>query len=144
MRRTMALLALVCMGACCARAQERADAESKVLALERLWGAAAQLRDIKALDSIFDEGLVYVDIDGRLMTKAEVLADTKAVSAVEIVLQSSAAHSHGKVVMVTGVMRLRGVEKGKPYERYGRFLDTWVNKGDQWVCLASMSTPVKK
>jgi len=40
------------------------DAASKVLALERLWGQGAHLRDVKALDSIFDEGLVNVDIDG--------------------------------------------------------------------------------
>jgi ketosteroid isomerase-like protein len=134
----------VCVSASCAWAQERADIESKVLALERLWGAAAQMKDTKALDSIFDGGLVYVDIDGKLMTKAEVLADTHRLSPVEILLESSAVHSHGKVVMVTGLMRLRGVANGKPYERHGRFLDTWIDKGDHWACLASMSTPVKK
>lgn len=145
MRRTIVLLMLAWVaGRGWGWAQERVDAESKVLALERLWGAAAQLRDVKALESIFDDGLVYVHVDGRLMTKAEVLADTKQVSAVEIVLESSAVHWHGKVVMVTGVMRLRGVESGRSYERHARFLDTWLNKGDHWVCLASMTTPVKK
>jgi ketosteroid isomerase-like protein len=125
-------------------AQSGHDAESKVLALERLWGSAAQMRDTKALDSIFDDSLAYVHIDGRLMTKAEVLADTSAVSAVDIVVESSVARSHGNVVIVTGIMKLKGVEKGKPYLHYGRFLDTWMEKGDHWVCLSSMTTAIQK
>ena len=112
------------------------------MALERLWGAAAQLRDIKALESIFDDQMTYVHIDGRLMTKAEVLADTRAVSAVEIVVDSSVAHSHGNVVIVTGILHLKGVEAGKPYLRYGRYVDTWLPKANHWVCISSMTTPV--
>ncbi|HUA14673.1 MAG TPA: nuclear transport factor 2 family protein [Verrucomicrobiae bacterium] len=144
MRKTIALMALLSAGVCCGWAQERVDAESKVLALERLWGSAVQLRDIKALDSIFDDAMVYVDIDGKLMTKAEVLADTKELSPVDVVMQSSAARSQGRVVMVTGVMRLRGVDQGRPYQRYARFLDTWLDKGDHWVCISSVTTPVRK
>lgn len=137
------LVVLLCLGTW-AHAQERGEAESKVLALERLWGAAAQLRDIKALESIFDDSLVYVHIDGRLMTKADVLADTRALSPVDIVVQSSAARSHGNVVIVTGVMQLKGIENGKPYQQYGRFLDTWVEKDNRWVCISSMTTPIRK
>lgn len=82
------------------------DAGSKVLALERLWGQGAHLRDVKALDSIFDEGLVNLDIDGRLMTKAQTLADTLTTGPVEIVVESTGARVHGGVVVVTGVLRL--------------------------------------
>jgi ketosteroid isomerase-like protein len=144
MKRTRALLIFLCCSAGVIRAQERFDAESKVLALERLWGAAAQLRDVKALETIFDESMVYVDIDGKLMTKAQVLAETTAASAVDIVVQSSAAHSQGNVVIVTGVMQLRGMERGKPYLRHGRFLDTWIDKGDHWACVSSMTTAMRK
>jgi ketosteroid isomerase-like protein len=78
------------------------------------------------------------------MTKAEVLADTQAVSSVEIVVQSSMAHAHGNTVIVTGVLRLKGVERGKPYLRYGRFVDTWLYKEGHWVCVASMTTPMQR
>jgi ketosteroid isomerase-like protein len=120
------------------------EAESKVMALERLWGAAVQMHDIKALDSIFDDSMIYVAIDGRLMTKSQVLADTRATTPVDVVVRSSVAHLHGNVVIVTGLMQLKGAEGGKPYIRYGRFMDTWMNKGDRWVCVSSMSTPVPK
>jgi len=144
MRTTIALLTLFCWGTLAAAAQSRTDAESKVVALEILWGEAAQFRDIKALDSIFDDHLSYVHVDGRLMTKLEVLADTRAVNAVNIVLESSVAHSHGNVVIVTGILHLKGVESGKPYLRYARYLDTWLPQGDQWVCVSSMTTPIRR
>jgi ketosteroid isomerase-like protein len=102
--------AVACFGICHVQAQASADSESKVRALERLWGAAAQLRDIKALDSIFDDSLAYVDMDGKLMNKAEVLADTKTVSTVNIVVESSDASAHGACVIVVGVLRLKGWE----------------------------------
>jgi len=143
MKRSACLGLLLCVGACLARAQDAADARSKVLALERLWGEAAQLRDINALDSILDESLMYVHIDGRRMSKAEVLADTKSVSAVDIVVKSQAAYVQGKTVVVTGVLQLRGMERGKPYQQQGRFIDTWLNKEGHWVCISSMTTPVE-
>ncbi len=144
MKRSGWLAVLVCLGPWLAHAQSPVDAESKVRALERLWAEAAQFRDIKALESIFDDSLVYVHIDGRLMTKAEVLADTRTVSAVDIVIESSVAHSHGDTVIVAGVLRLKGVEGGKPYLRHGRFVDTWLFKQGHWMCVSSMTTLMQK
>ncbi len=147
MNRSKWLTVLVCFATSLAtgpaRAQGPVDAESKVGTLERLWGEAAQLRDLKALGSIFDDSLVYVHIDGRLMTKAQVLADTKAANAVDIVVQSSVAQAHGNTVIVSGVMQLKGVERGKPYLRHGRFVDTWVYEEGHWSCVASMTTAMQ-
>lgn len=142
MKRIFAILILVILGTRPGNAQS--ETESKILALERLWGAAAQMRDIKALESIFDDSMTYVHIDGRLMTKAEVLGDTRAVSPVEIVVDSSVAHSHGNVVIVTGILHLKGVKSGKPYLQYGRYMDTWLRKQNHWVCISSMTTPLRK
>jgi len=143
MKRALAILTLVLIRTLSGNAQS-VETESKILAMERLWGAAAQLRDVKALDSIFDDSMTYVHIDGRLMTKAEVLADTQAVSPVDIVVDSSVAHSHGNVVIVTGILHLKGVKSGKPYLQYGRYMDTWLRKENHWVCISSMTTPMKK
>jgi ketosteroid isomerase-like protein len=132
-----------CLGAQPAQAQDPVDAESKVRALERLWAEAAQFRDVKALQSIFDDSLVYVHIDGRLMTKAQVLADTRAAHVVDIVVESSTARAHGNTVIVSGVLQLKGVERGEPYLRHGRFIDTWVNEEGHWQCVASMTTAMK-
>lgn len=101
------------------------------------------MRDVRALASIFDESLIYVHIDGRLMNKASVLADTKALSPVDIVVDSSVARADGRVVIVTGVLHLKGITAGRPYLQHGRYLDTWILTGDHWVCVSSMTTPIK-
>ena len=137
-------LLILTLATCPVQGQSRNAAESKVLALERLWGEAAQFRDIKALESIFDDSMLYVHINGRLMTKAEVLADTKAVTAVDIVVDSSVARSHGDVVIATGILHLKGIDNGRPYLRSGRYLDTWIARGDGWICVSSMTTPIKR
>ena len=144
MKKQLSLTLLICLWPFPVHAQSRNEAESRVLALERLWGQAAQVRDIRALDSIFDDAIAYVHIDGRLMTKDQVLADTKSVSAVEIVVDSSAAHAHGNVVIVTGILHLKGIQAGKPYSQSGRYLDTWLARGDGWICVSSMTTPMRR
>ena len=144
MKKHLLLTLLICLWPFSLRAQSRNEAESKVLALERLWGQAAQLRDIKALDSIFDDAIAYVHIDGRLMTKGEVLADTRSASSVNIVVDSSVARVHGNVVIVTGILHLKGIQAGKPYSQAGRYLDTWLARGDAWVCVSSVTTPMRR
>lgn len=146
MRITVWAVLLIAFGMFSGQGQDAVDedAKAKVMALEVLWGQAAQMRDIRAMETLFDDSLTYVDIAGRLMTKAQVLAFTKAVSPVEIVVQSTAARSHGDTVIVTGVLRLKGVDRGKPYLQYARFVDTWIHKNGHWLCVASMSTPIEQ
>ena len=50
---------------------------------------------------------------------------------------------HGDVAVATGVLRAKGVENGKSYSRRERFVDTWLRKGDGWVCIATNATPMK-
>ena len=51
-----------------------------------------------------------------------------------------AVHIFGNAAVVTGVYRDKGVEKGKPFLRRGRFTDTWVYRNGAWQCVASQST----
>lgn len=146
MRITVWAVVLIASGMFSGQSQDTVDedAKAKVMALEVLWGQAAQIRDIKALETLFDDSLTYVDLDGRLMNKAQVLAYTKAVAPVEIVVQSTAARAHGDTVIVTGILRLKGVDRGKPYLQHARFVDTWIHKDGHWLCVASMSTPIEQ
>jgi ketosteroid isomerase-like protein len=49
---------------------------------------------------------------------------------------------HGNVAIASGVLRVKGVEGGKPYTRRERFVDTWLHKGENWVCIATNATPI--
>ena len=50
-------------------------ADTKILALEHAWNPAEERKDIKALDGILDDSIIYVDDEGTLRTKAAVSGD---------------------------------------------------------------------
>ena len=86
--------------------------------------------------------LVYIDYDGSRMTKDEFIASVKApaLHPEQIVNESMTANVYGNSAVVTGVYREKGVKNGRPYQRRGRFTDTWVYQSGSWVCVASQST----
>ena len=149
MRLTGILMLFVCTGAAVVLAQsDEAATKSKVIALEQLWNQAYKSGDRKALDSIIDDGIVLVNDDGSVQTKAEFLASVKPSSSQataqqqQVSPESLSVHVYGNVAIATGVMRVKGEEGGKAYSRRERFVDTWVLKRGNWVCVGTDATPV--
>ena len=114
----------------------------KILALENAWNQAEEHKDAKALDGLLAGTLVYVDYDGKLMTKADFMASVKrpALHPDQIINDGMTTRIYGDTVIVTGLYREKGALEGKPYLRRGRFTDTWVNLNGRWQCVASQST----
>ena len=48
------------------------------------------------------------------------------------------------VAVVAGVYHAKGLYKGKPFDHYGRFTDTWAFLNGKWVCVASHTSALKK
>jgi len=144
MRALTLAVSLACAGIPTGYAQQSADSDvgSKIMALENLWSQVSAIKDLKSLGSILDDALLYVDPDGRVMTKAELLADVKASLALQFITESMAVHVHGDTAIVTGTYRLKGLERGKPFVRRGRFVDTWRYKNELWLAIASLATPM--
>jgi ketosteroid isomerase-like protein len=53
-------------------------------------------------------------------------------------------HRHGDTVVVIGSTHEKGTAKGKSYEHHGRFTDTWIKRGAQWLCIASQLALIPK
>jgi ketosteroid isomerase-like protein len=142
MRRLMFFALLVCAGTSAVRAQGISDAEagSKIVAMEHVWAQAYMAKDPKALARILDEAFVCVSSDGRLLTKTQVLADVTASNTLQLLMQSMAVHLHGDTAIITGIFRTTGVERGKPFVRRERFVDTWLYRNGQWVSISSVVT----
>lgn len=123
--------------------------KSKIAALEQLWNQAYKSADTKALDSILDDTIVLVNDDGSVQTKAEFLATVKSSASQpsaqqqQIAPESLNVEVYGNVAIATGVMRVKGVENGKSYTRRERFVDTWLLKRGNWVCIGTNATPVQ-
>jgi len=117
-------------------------ARTKVLALEHAWNQAEEMKDLKALDALFDNRLVYVDFDGRLMTKADFLSYVKGAHTQQVTTESMTAEAFEHAVIVTGTYKASEMKNGKMIVRHGRFTDTWIYKDSSWVCIAAQATPI--
>ncbi len=147
MKGVTLFIVFISAAAICAAQDADAATKSKVIALEQLWNQAYKAGDTKALDSILDNGIVLVNDDGSVQTKKEFLASVNASPAQssqeqQVSPESLAVHVFGTTAIATGVMRVKGSENGKPYTRRERFVDTWVFKGGNWVCVGTDATPV--
>jgi ketosteroid isomerase-like protein len=144
------LLILACAMELSAAGQTDRDAatRSKIVALEQLWNQAYKAGDTKALDSLLDNSIVLVNDDGSVQTKTEFLASVKESLAQpssqqqQVEPEAFSVHVYGTTAIATGVMRVKGTDGGKAYTRRERFVDTWVNKGGNWVCVGTDATPV--
>jgi ketosteroid isomerase-like protein len=127
------------------RPQKTSDDECRILALETAWNHAEQTKDVAALEQLLASDLVYIDYDGSISTKEEFLANAKSegLSPEQITNEQQTAHVFGDCAVVTGIYREKGVNKGKPYNRRGRFTDTWVKVNNTWQCVASQSTLIQ-
>jgi ketosteroid isomerase-like protein len=144
MRQTGLLIAFLCAASLLAMGQDDSSIQSKVIALEKAWNQAYKAGDTKALDGILDDQIVLINDDGSVQSKAEFLRTVKKSDSQEqqVAPESMNVHVFGNTAIATGVFRAKGVEGGKPYVRRERFVDTWVNKGGRWVCVATNATPV--
>jgi len=125
-----------------AQTSSRDSDKVRVLSLENLWNEAERNKDGKALDGLLASTFAYTDSDGSFLNKPQFLASITAVSyhPDQIINEAMRADPHDHVVIVTGMYREEGVEKGKRYVRRGRFTDTWVQENGSWLCAASQET----
>jgi ketosteroid isomerase-like protein len=140
----IASLLLLATGAVLAQSEPEAAAKAKVMALEKAWNQAYKLGDTKALGTLLDDAVVLIEDDGTIKSKAEFLASVKSTTANEeqVAPESMAVHIHGQAAISVGVFAAKGTRNGKPYVRRERFVDTWIIKNGNWVCVATNATPI--
>ena len=117
-----------------------------LIALENAWNQAQLHHDSKALSELVAETFITTDNDGTVMTKAQFLADNSDLSYAPSVMTNSdeKVFVYENAAVVTGTYHAKGLNKGKPFDHYGRFTDTWIFLNGKWVCVASHTSPLKK
>ena len=126
-------------------AQDRATLsadQSLILTLEKAWNVAEESKDVRALDQLLTNTLVYTDYDGSFMNKEQFLASVKAATpdADQITNENVSVTMYSGSAIVTGIYHEKGTQKGKTMSRRGRFTDSWVKENGTWLCVASQST----
>jgi hypothetical protein len=120
--------------------------ETLLLALENGWNQAQLHHDSKALDGLVADTFISTDNDGTFMTKAQFLADNEDLSYAPSLMTNSdeQVFLYGNAAVVAGIYHAKGLNKRKPFDRYGRFTDTWVYLNGKWLCVASHTSALKK
>ncbi len=116
----------------------------KIVALEKAWNQAYKAGDTRALSELLDDNIVLINDDGSTQTKREFLDSVKATNTQEqqVAPESLTVHVFGNTAIATGVFHATGVDNGKHYSRRVRFVDTWLLKNGNWVCVATNATPI--
>jgi hypothetical protein len=128
-----------------ARAAEQAD-ENKILALENAWNQAQLHHNSTVVASMLPDTFIYTDYDGTVMNKTQFLADLMDTSyqATMVVNENVKVFTYEGAAIVIGTYPTKGTYKGRAFEHWGRFTDTWVFENKLWQCVASHTTLIKK
>jgi len=120
--------------------------QSKILALENAWNQAQLHHDASAVSRLLPETFVYTDYDGTVMDKSRFLADIQdpAYQATLVANEDVAVFTYNSAAVVVGTYHTKGKYKGKPFEHWGRFTDTWLFQNGLWQCVASHTTLIHK
>src|SRR4029077_1304637 len=150
MTKTAVLVCMLWLGGVLANAQTPTSSprgnESLLIALENAWNQAQLHHDSKALDGLVAGTFISTDNDGTFMTKAQFLADNRDLSYAPSLMTNSDERIflYDNAAVVAGVYHAKGLNKGKPFDHYGRFTDTWVYLNGKWLCVASHTSALKK
>jgi ketosteroid isomerase-like protein len=127
-------------------AQNRGDAESKLIAMENAWNAAQRDHDAKALNALVAETFINTEWDGTVENKAQFLLAIKdtSIKFTTMTNDNVSVFMYGTTAVVAGAYHAKGTRSGKPYETHGRFTDTWVQINGKWQCVGSAATHVVK
>jgi ketosteroid isomerase-like protein len=119
--------------------------ETVIAALEHQWLQAQRTNNPDLVVPILADKFVYTDGEGKVDTKAAMLADAKTVKWQSVDYENLQIAVYGDTAIVTGTFLGKGADSsGKAVNDRSRFTDTWVKMPNgKWQCVASQDTPVK-
>ena len=140
------LISLLSVGsAAWSQAQTTGATEKAVAALEQQWLQSQKTNNPDLAAPLLADKIVVTMSNGKVMNKAELLADAKATKYVSAEYEDVKVTVFGDTAIATGGFKAKGTDStGNPFDTNERFTDTWVKmpKGN-WQCVASHVSPLK-
>jgi ketosteroid isomerase-like protein len=125
---------------------QTANVEQTLLQLERDWEQANAKNDTAALDRILAPEYVSTNSDGRLATRAEVLARLKSG---ELKFTAFTQDDYkvlviGDTAIVTGRSTIKAIRDGKDLSGQERWTDVFVRRNGRWQAVATHSSRIAR
>jgi len=115
-----------------------------IVALENQWLQAAKTQNTDLIATNYDDRFVDTDSSGKVVSKAEGMAELKATKLTSAQYENVQVTVFGDTAIAAGGYKAKGTDsKGKPIDIHERRTDTWVKMpSGKWVCVASHSSPI--
>ena len=113
-----------------------------IIDLDKKRMTAMAEKDIRTLNDIISDDLIYTHSSARLDTKQSLIGNMQSGSTVYQAVEASdvKAQDLGSAVVLTGVARIRVMSGGKPNAFAVRFTDVYANRGGKWQMVTWQST----
>jgi ketosteroid isomerase-like protein len=132
MKRAVALLALLALGACTARDPERTADRKEILEGERAWGQAFVTGDAATIDRLLAADFTGIDPTGIVYDKPKMLkAASAGPNSTSVTLGTVIVRFYGDTAIAQGSEHEVGPAPGK-IERDSLWTDVWVKQGGHW------------
>jgi ketosteroid isomerase-like protein len=148
MKKTMlwCLIALISLGsAAWSQAQSTGEIEKAVAALEQQWLQSQKTNNPDLVAPLLADKFVDTGSDGKVMNKAEALAQAKATKYVSAEYEDVKVTVFGDTAIATGGFKAKGTDaSGKPMDIHERWTDTWIKMpSGKWQCVATHGSMIK-
>jgi hypothetical protein len=137
------LVGLLSLGsAALSQAQTVGGTEKAVAALEQQWLQSQKTNNPDLVAPLLADKFVNTGSDGKVVSKAKMLADSKATKYDSIDYEDVKVTVFGDTAIATGGSKAKGTDaSGKPLDEHVRWTDTWVKMPNgKWQCVASQQT----
>jgi ketosteroid isomerase-like protein len=113
-----------------------------IIDLDKKRMTAMAQKDIKTLNELIADDLIYTHSSARLDTKQSLIGNMESGSTVytSVVPSEVKAQDMGDTVVLTGSCRISVNAGGRPNSFGVRFTDVYANKGGRWQMVTWQST----
>ncbi len=125
------------------RTADGAD-ERALLQIEKDWAKALLAADTKALEAILAPDWV-TSFEGSVMTRPQLFAALRSGAARFDALEASGEEPFvfGDSAIVRGLVRMKGIDGGKPFDGKSWYTDLFVRRDGRWQAVVGHNTPVE-
>lgn len=123
-----------------------AQTPAEIEALDKAWGKAILSKDVKALDAMLADDLIYGHASNIVDTKKDYLAKIGSGKQVYKTLEQKnvTVKLHGDTAITQSWMRITGVNQSGPFDDKVMLLHVWQKQGNTWKMLAHQTAKVDK
>ena len=140
------LVGLLTLGSAArSQAQTTGGTEKAVAALEEQWLQSQKTNNPDLVAPLLADKFVSTGADGKVMNKAEALANAKATKYVSAEYEDVKVTLFGDTAIATGGFKGKGTDaSGKPMDVHERWTDTWVKMSNgKWQCVATQGSTIQ-